>query len=62
MQIGIDGADRHIQCLQDGMPERGIWFAGEHAAPIEERGTVGGAWLSGEIAAQKIVAKHRAIE
>jgi monoamine oxidase len=59
MQVGIDGADTHIRSLQDGMPSRGIWFAGEHAAPIEERGTVGGAWLSAEIAAEKIIAKHR---
>jgi monoamine oxidase len=59
MQVEIDGADRHIQTLQDGMPERGIWFAGEHAAPIEERGTVGGAYMSAEIAAAKIVAKHQ---
>jgi hypothetical protein len=59
MQVGVDGADRHIQNLQDGIPERGIWFAGEHAAPIEERGTVGGAWMSAEIAARKIVSKHQ---
>lgn len=59
MQIGVDGADQHILTLQNGMPDRGVWFAGEHAAPIEERGTVGGAYLSAEIAAEKIVAKHR---
>jgi len=59
MQVGIDGADKHIQSLQDGMPERGLWFAGEHAAPIEERGTVGGAYLSAGIAAEKIIAKYQ---
>lgn len=59
MQVEIDGAEKHIQCLQDGLPGRGVWFAGEHAAPIEERGTVGGAYLSAEIAAAKIVAKHQ---
>lgn len=59
MQVGVDGADRHIITLQDGIPERGIWFAGEHAAPIEERGTVGGAYMSAEIAAAKIVSKHQ---
>jgi hypothetical protein len=58
MQVGIDGADLHILRLQEGLPERGIWFAGEHAAPIEERGTVGGAWLSGELAADKVMTKH----
>lgn len=62
MQVGIDDADRHIQSLQDGIPERCMWFAGEHAAPIEERGTVGGAWMSGEIAADKVVAKYRALK
>lgn len=59
MQVKIDGADKHIQSLQGGLPEQGVWFAGEHAAPIEERGTVGGAYLSAEIAAAKIVAKHQ---
>lgn len=58
MQVGIDGADRHIQRLQDGMPGRGIWFAGEHVSPIEERGTMGGAWMSAELAVKKILDKH----
>ncbi|KAB5583441.1 hypothetical protein GE09DRAFT_302154 [Coniochaeta sp. 2T2.1] len=58
MQVGVEGADKHIQAFQDGIPGRGLWFAGEHAAPVEERGTVGGAYMSAEIAAAKIVAKH----
>ncbi|KAH8645546.1 amine oxidase [Tricladium varicosporioides] len=58
LQVGIDGADRYIHVLQDGEPAKGIWFAGEHVAPVEERGTVGGAWISGESTARRIVAKY----
>jgi monoamine oxidase len=58
MQVGVDGADRHIQSFQDGMPDRGIYFAGEHVAPTTERGTMAGAWLSGELAARKLMRGH----
>jgi hypothetical protein len=55
MQVGIDNADKHVVAFQEGMPERRVWFAGEHVSPIEERGTMGGAWLSGELAAKLVV-------
>jgi len=54
-QIGIDNADKHVQALQTGLRDRGIWFAGEHVAPLEEMGTVAGAYLSGEQAAKSIL-------
>jgi Flavin containing amine oxidoreductase len=62
MQVGINGADRHVQRLQDGMPDRGLFFAGEHVSPIEERGTMGGAWFSGELAAKKIADKYGVLQ
>ncbi len=62
MQVGIDRADEHIRRIQRGMPERGIWLAGEHAAPVEERGTVGGAWMSGKMTAEKILVKYGRIK
>lgn len=58
MQVGIDRANEHIHRIQNGMLERGILFAGEHAAPTEERGTVAGAWMSGEMVAEKLLAKY----
>lgn len=54
-QVGIDNADKHIEALQEGLPERGLWFAGEHAAPLEEMGTVAGAYISGERTAKRIL-------
>jgi len=44
-----------VERIRIGCPERWIWFAGEHAAPEEEMGTVAGAYLSGEAAARKVV-------
>jgi hypothetical protein len=40
---------------EKGCPERAIWFAGEHAAPEEEMGTVTGAYMSGERAARMVL-------
>ena len=57
-QIGIDQADKHVQALQAGLPEKGLWFAGEHTAPLEEMGTATGAYLSGERVAKQIIDKY----
>lgn len=40
------------------MPERGVWFAGEHASPFEELGTAAGAWVAGARAAGGILEKY----
>lgn len=55
VQIGSTDVDKHVTSFQQGMPGRRIWFAGEHVSPIEERGTMGGAWLSGELAAKHVM-------
>ncbi|KAF2186549.1 FAD/NAD(P)-binding domain-containing protein [Zopfia rhizophila CBS 207.26] len=57
-QVGIENADKHVEALQLGLPDRGIWFAGEHTAPLEEMGTVAGAYLSGERAARRILEQY----
>ncbi|KAF1986471.1 FAD/NAD(P)-binding domain-containing protein [Aulographum hederae CBS 113979] len=47
--------DQDVELLRAGLPERGVWFAGEHAAPFVALGTVTGAWWSGEGAAGRVV-------
>ncbi|KAL9611462.1 MAG: hypothetical protein Q9167_003899 [Letrouitia subvulpina] len=46
--------DKDIEALRKGMPERGVWFAGEHTAPFLGLGTVAGAWWSGERVAERM--------
>lgn len=40
--------DEDVRSVRAGMPERGIWFAGEHTAPFVALGTSTGAYWSGE--------------
>ena len=44
-----------IQTLRHGLPERRVWFAGEHTAPFVALGTVTGAWWSGDGVARRIL-------
>lgn len=44
-----------LERIREGLGERRIWFAGEHAAPVEEMGTVTGAYLSGDGAARRVL-------
>jgi hypothetical protein len=57
-QVGMEDAEGAVKALREGVPERGLWFAGEHASPVEECGTVAGAYLSGEGVGEKIVGVH----
>jgi hypothetical protein len=41
--------------MREGMPERGIWIAGEHTAPFVALGTATGAYWSGEKVALRIL-------
>lgn len=52
--MGIKEAADDVSVLRNGVRERGVWFAGEAAAPWEELGTVAGAYLSGEGVGEKI--------
>jgi len=56
--IHTDGGpmiDDGVRAMRNGVPERGIWFAGEHTAPFVALGTSTGAYWSGEAAATKII-------
>ncbi|OAQ65854.1 flavin containing amine oxidase [Pochonia chlamydosporia 170] len=50
--------DEDIRTTRAGLPDRGIWFAGEHTAPFIAIGTTTGAYWSGESAAVKILAAN----
>lgn len=54
-QVGLEDGDRCVEGLRRGMPEQGIWFAGEHTAPFVALGTSTGAWWSGAGVAGRIV-------
>ncbi|KAK4546913.1 hypothetical protein LTR36_001645 [Oleoguttula mirabilis] len=54
-QVGLENGDKDIEAMRHGMPERGIWFAGEHTAPFVALGTSTGAYWSGEGVAKRIL-------
>jgi hypothetical protein len=54
-QIGLERGDEDVETLRKGMPERGIWLAGEHCAPFVALGTVTGAYWSGEGVAKRVL-------
>ena len=51
---GVQAVDDGFRAIRDGVPERGLWFAGEHTAPFVALGTSTGAYWSGEAAATQI--------
>jgi Flavin containing amine oxidoreductase len=53
--VGLEAGDEDVRTLRWGMPERGVWIAGEHAAPFVALGTVTGAWWSGDAVARRIL-------
>lgn len=58
-QVGLVDGDKHIEIMRHGMPERGIWLAGEHTAPFVALGTTTGAYQSGEAVAERILQSRR---
>ncbi|KAH7068103.1 hypothetical protein BKA63DRAFT_106292 [Paraphoma chrysanthemicola] len=54
-QTGLDRGSEDIEVMRRGMPERGVWLAGEHTAPFVALGTVTGAWWAGEGVARRIL-------
>ncbi|KAF2648120.1 amine oxidase [Lophiostoma macrostomum CBS 122681] len=54
-QTGLERGDQDIEVMRRGMPERGVWLAGEHTAPFVALGTVTGAYWSGEGVAKRIL-------
>ncbi|KAA8894447.1 amine oxidase [Sphaerosporella brunnea] len=57
-QVGLEDGERDIEIFREGLPERNIWFAGEHTAPVLGLGSVSGAYWSGEDAAAKVVESY----
>ncbi|KAF1836300.1 amine oxidase [Decorospora gaudefroyi] len=54
-QTGLQAGDQDVEVLRQGIPERGVWVAGEHCAPFVALGTVTGAWWSGEGVGRRVV-------
>jgi len=57
-QIGLGEGDVDIEVMREGMPERGIWLAGEHTAPFVALATTTGAYWAGEGVARRICAAY----
>ncbi|KAL9053663.1 MAG: hypothetical protein Q9162_004614 [Coniocarpon cinnabarinum] len=57
-QVGLTEADRDIEVMRHGLPERRMWFAGEHTSPFVALGTVTGAYWAGEDAAKRIAGTY----
>jgi len=53
-QVGGERLDEDVKVLRRGLPERRVWFAGEHTAPFVALGTVTGAWWAGEAVGKRI--------
>ena len=53
--VGLEQGDEDVEVLRQGMPEAGIWLAGEHTAPFVALGTVTGAYWAGEGVARRIL-------
>lgn len=56
--VGLREGDKDIEVMREGVPERHLWFAGEHTAPFVALGTVTGAYWSGEKVAERIAEKY----
>lgn len=53
-QVGLEEGDGDIEVMREGLPDRGLWLAGEHTAPFVALGTVTGAYWSGESVGKRI--------
>ncbi|KAI0024323.1 flavin-containing amine oxidoreductase [Xylariomycetidae sp. FL0641] len=53
-QVGLEEGDKDIEAMREGLPDRGLWLAGEHTAPFVALGTATGAYWSGESVARRI--------
>ncbi|KAG8418477.1 hypothetical protein J3458_005888 [Metarhizium acridum] len=54
-QVGLENGDKDIEIMREGLPDQGIWFAGEHTAPFVALGTATGAYWSGEMVGNRII-------
>jgi hypothetical protein len=57
-QVGLREGDRDIEVMRHGVPERGLWLAGEHTSPFIALGTTTGAYWAGEGVARRICREY----
>lgn len=53
-QVGLVAGDEDIKVMREGLPDRGLWLAGEHTSPFVALGTATGAYWSGESVGRRI--------
>ncbi|KAH8847230.1 hypothetical protein MCOR27_005174 [Pyricularia oryzae] len=53
-QVGLENGAEDIRVMREGVPDRGLWIAGEHTASFLELATAPGAYSSGEWTAYRI--------
>lgn len=53
-QVGLEEGDADIRAMREGLPDHGLWLAGEHTAPFVGLGTATGAYWSGEAVGKRI--------
>ncbi|KJK76343.1 hypothetical protein H634G_08234 [Metarhizium anisopliae BRIP 53293] len=61
-QVGLENGDKDIEIMREGLPDQGIWFAGEHTAPFVAVGTATGAYWSGEMVGKRIIEAYARVE
>lgn len=57
-RTGLKEGDKDIEVMREGLPGRGLWFAGEHTAPFVALGTTTGAYWSGEAVGKRIASAY----
>ncbi|KAJ1326707.1 spermine oxidase [Microdochium nivale] len=60
-QVGLENGDKDIETMREGLPDRGLWLAGEHTAPFVALGTATGAYWSGESVGKRIAERYHRI-
>lgn len=53
-QVGLENGAEDIRVMREGVPDRGLWIAGEHTSSFLELATAPGAYSSGERTALRI--------
>ncbi|KAK7431766.1 hypothetical protein QQZ08_001706 [Neonectria magnoliae] len=57
-QVGLETGDDDIRTMREGLPNQGLWLAGEHTAPFVGLGTATGAYWSGESVGRRIAESY----
>lgn len=57
-QVGLENGDDDIRTMREGLPNQGLWMAGEHTAPFVGLGTATGAYWSGESVGRRIAESY----